>query len=118
MDESRTDAELASAEAAHKAKTAAQAVEHAREVQLAQVVEETAQRTKEALLEGLKEVFGEGDGQDTDQMKVLVRRIPILCTNIEVMHTDIAAIKSNLNWVVRLVLGSVIAAILKIVLFP
>lgn len=79
--------------AAHKAKSAQMAVEVAREVQNAQMVEETVKRTSEALLQRLKEVFGESDSENPQQMKVLVRRIPILCTNVEQIHTDIKDIK-------------------------
>lgn len=82
--------EEASADAVHKAKSAAQAVEMAREAQLSELVEQTAQKTKQALLEGLKEVFGDGDEKNPAQMKILIRRIPIICTQIDKIHTDIA----------------------------
>lgn len=108
----------ASAEAIHKTKGAQQAIELAREAQLAKAVEETAQRTKETLLEALKEVFGDSDTKDPEQMKVLVRRIPILCTNVEQMHTDIASIKDNITWGVRIVIGAVLLAILKVIFLP
>jgi len=49
--------------------------------------------TKQQLLEALKEVFGEGD--NPAQMKILVRRIPIICTNIEEMHEGIKDIKEH-----------------------
>lgn len=100
------------AEAIHKAKNAAQAVEFAREVQLQKAVEETAQKTKEALLEGLREVFGESDSENPQQMKVLVRRIPILCTNVEQMHEDLKEMKDNQKWATRIVIGGVIAGVL------
>jgi len=37
-------------------------------------------------------------------MKILVRRIPILCTNIEAMHESIEKIENNLSWAVKIVL--------------
>lgn len=110
--------EQASAEAVHKAKNAAQAVEMVREAQMAKLVEDTAIRTKEALLEGLKEVFGEGDNKDPEQMKVLVRRIPILCTNVLQMHDDIADVKGDIKWGVRIVIGAAILGVLKLIFIP
>lgn len=93
----QAQADEASAEAIHKAKNAQAAVELAREAQLAKAMEEAVQRTKDALLEGLKEVFGDSDSEDPTRMKVLVRRIPILCTNIEQMHLDIGEIKKTID---------------------
>ena len=124
-------AEEASAVAVHKARSAAQAVEVSREVALQKVVEETAIRTRESVLSALQEVFGESDSENPQQMKVLVRRIPILCTNVEKMHADIgdlkniaatnreniAGINDNLKWVVRLALGAMITGIIAFVFF-
>lgn len=109
------NAQSASSEAVHKIKNAQQAIEIAREAQLAEAVAQTAKQTREAVFSSLKEIFGEGDAKDPEQMKILVRRIPILCTNIETMHTDIASIKSNITWGVRLVLGGVLLAVLKVI---
>lgn len=117
--------------AVHKARSAAQAVEVSREVALQKVVEETAIRTRESVLSALQEVFGESDSENPQQMKVLVRRIPILCTNVEKMHADIgdlkniaatnreniAGINDNLKWVVRLALGAMITGIIAFVFF-
>lgn len=123
--DSQTTAHEASENAAHKAKSAQFAVELAREAQQRELVEQTALKTKEALLDGLKEVFGEGDSKDPSQMTVLIRRVPILCTNIEAMHqalerTDInvAKITDNQTWVVRIIVGAVAVALLKLVLIP
>lgn len=113
----KTDAQTASEVAAHKAKSAQLAVELAREAQQRELVEQTAAKTKEALLDGLKEVFGEGD-KDPNQMTVLIRRVPILCTNIEAMHKAIDKINENQTWVVRIVVGAVIAGVLKLVFLP
>lgn len=82
-----------SKEAVHKAKNAAQAIESAREVQAAKNVEETVQRTKQALLEGLKEVFELGNPKESEQMRVLWSRVPILCTHFEQVQQDISSIK-------------------------
>lgn len=101
----------ASAEAVHKTKNAQQAIEHARELQMQRAVEEVAQRTKKDLIAGLREVFGDSDNKDPEQMKVLVRRIPILCVTMLQMHEDIKALKDNQTWAVRIIVGLFIAAI-------
>lgn len=85
---------LESKEAVHKARGAAQAIELAREVALAKAVEETAVRTKESLLEGLREVFELGNPKESEEMRVLWSRVPILCTHFEQVQNDITAIKS------------------------
>lgn len=116
MPEEIPTAHDASAEAVHKVKNAAQAVEFARETQLAEAVAKTAEATKQALLAGLKEVFGESDSENPKEMKILVRRIPILCTNIENMHQALQKMQENQTWVVRFIIGGVIAAVLALVL--
>lgn len=117
MEETMNSAD-ASAEAVHKARNAQQAIELAREAQIHEAIAKTAENTKAALLEGLKEVFGDGDDKDPNQMRILVRRIPILCTNIETMHQDIAEIKDGNKWLVRIVVGAVVLAVIKLVLIP
>jgi hypothetical protein len=92
-------------------------VEIDHEAKFQKLIEETAQKTKESLLEGLKEVFGDGDS-NSEQMRILVRRIPILCTDIRNMKSDIAGINSNMRWAVRVVLGAVVLAVLKLVFLP
>lgn len=105
-----------SSDAVHKAKNAQQAIEVAREIQNAKLVEDTAQETKKALIEGLKEVFGESDTANPQEMKVLVRRIPILCTNIANMHLAIEEMKDNQKWVTRAIIGGVIAAVFALIM--
>lgn len=97
-----TASEEASAEAVHKAKGAAQAVEAARQAQLAELVQQTAQSTRDALMAGLKEVFGDSDAKDPDQMKILIRRVPILCTQITQMHEDLANMRTDSMWSKRI----------------
>jgi len=103
-----SDIELSpeASEAVHKARNAAQALELSREAQLIEI--------KKGLFEGLRQVFGEGD--NPAQMTVLVRRIPILCTNIDAMHKSIEKIETNMTWGVRIVLGAVLLGVLKVVL--
>lgn len=107
------EAEKASIEAVEKTKEAQEAVEHARREQIkAQNIEQT-----NMMIEALKAVFGnEGDEKDPEQMTVLVRRIPILCTNISEMHKSIDGIHDNIRWAVRIVLGAVILGVLALLI--
>ena len=113
----------ASAEAAHKAKSAQMAVEISREVHLEEAIAKTAESTKAALLEGLQEVFGKGDDVGSGEMNILVRRIPLICGEIKQIHTDIGTtakavekINANIGRVVWVVIMAVLAALLKLVL--
>lgn len=86
----------------------------------AKLVSDTAEltdkRVEVALTAALKKVFGESDkSKDPEQMVVLVRRIPILCTNVENMHSMIGEIKDNIQWGTRIVIGAVILAVLTLV---
>jgi hypothetical protein len=107
-----TIAENASEEAVSAAANAAQTVETARQALAAEAAELAAERTRDVVFEGLRQIFGDGDSKDPQQMKVLVQRIPILCTNIETMHSDIADIKDSIRWGVRLIIGVVITGVL------
>lgn len=104
----------ASADAVDKTKTAQEAIEVARQAQLEAAVEKTALRTKSDMLDVFKEVFGDSDSEDPQKMKVLVRRIPILCTSVEQMHSDIGDIKDNLKWGVRLIIGAVVVSLIAL----
>ena len=73
-------------------------------------------KIKEIVTEALREVFGEGDNKDPEQMKVLVRRIPILCTNVEAMHNSIDKMEANIQWITRLIIGTVVLAGLAMLL--
>lgn len=117
MDEKLT-AHESSEEASIKAKEAQEAVEKARETQLQEAIRKTAVETKAALLEGLKEVFDYGDANESGEMKVLVRRIPLICQDVKQIHSDIASINDNLKWGVRIVLGAVFVALLKLIFVP
>lgn len=84
------------------------------------LVENTARLTDErvegALTKALEKVFGNSDSKDPEQMRILVRRIPILCTQVENIHDSLAEIKDNLRWGTRIVVGAVILAIMGLVL--
>lgn len=110
-----TDAHDASEAAAHKAKSAQAAIELARELQNQELIEKTAQKSKEALVEALKEVFT-NDGQKSPQeMRVLIQRVPIICTSIIQMHEDIKALKDSQMWAVRIIIGGVLAGVIAMV---
>lgn len=75
---------------------------------------------RKEMLSVLSEVFSMDADEDRnpEHMRVLVRRIPILCTNIETMHQDISELKDNTKWAVRIILGAVILALLKLIFIP
>ncbi len=111
-------ADQASQEAIHKTKNAQAAIEAAREAQIHAAIDKASERTKADLLDALKEVFGGSDTEDPNQMRILVRRIPILCTNIEAMHADIAAINDNFKWGTRLFIAAIVGGAIKLIFFP
>lgn len=134
-DPNLTPGEQASEVAIHKAKNAQAAVELARELQLEEAIEKTAARTKEALIEGLTEVFGEGDQRkDPAKMQILIRRIPLICKDVRQIHVDmkemkddnkeandqikadVAKINDNIARGVWIILGAVLLAIINLVL--
>lgn len=116
----------ASADAVYAAKNAKQADELSREVHLAEAITKAAAETKTSLLEALKEVFGDGDEKrDPEQMRILIRRIPLICNDVKAINVgmddikgDIASINDNLKWAVRLIIGAVILGLLKLILIP
>jgi hypothetical protein len=107
-------AEEAAAVAVHKAKSLQQAVETARELQTAEVIAETAKRVEASLLKGLREVFGDGDPKEPGQMKILVQRVPILCVAVKQTQDDIAEIKKNMDWAVKLIIGAVVVGLIAL----
>jgi hypothetical protein len=112
------NAQEASELAVHKAKSAQLAIELARQAQQNELVEKTVQKTKEALLEGLKEVFTNDAERSPQEMRVLIQRVPIICTSIMQMHDDIKDLKDSQKWAVRVILGAIILAIMKLILIP
>lgn len=108
MDDHTTNTKDASREAVHATRNAQAAVEAARMAQ----VEEIGEKTTEALTKALKDVFGEGvsSGRFID-----VTRIPLICQSIITMHSDIEAIKDNIKWAVRVMIGAVIAGFVALI---
>ena len=110
--------EDASAIAVHKAKNAQQAIEMARQLQIQEAVAKTAEETRRAVFEGLHQIFGEPDGKDPEQMRVIHQKIPILCIRMDAIDNNIKNIQDNLTWTVRLIIGAVLLAILKLIFIP
>lgn len=110
------DAAAASKDAVHKQKNAAQAVEVAREAQMLELAQKTAEQTEAALLRSLQSIFGMNGGDRSKQeMNVLVQRVPILCINIAAMFKEIAEIKDNQKWAVRAVIGASITIVVTVI---
>ena len=70
----------------------------------------------EAITKTLERIFGDSDTKDPEQMRILVRRIPILCTNVENMHKMIGEIQDNITWGTRIIVGAFIVAVITLVL--
>lgn len=104
-----------SREAIHAAKNAAQAVEFARQEQLESAMKFNDDRTVQLFKEALREVFGDMPTYETDQLHVLLPRIPLLCLTVQGMSKQLDDIQGNLTWVVRIVIGAVIMAVLGLV---
>lgn len=102
----------------HAARDEAQAREVSRQAQLDEAIEKTSLRTKADVLDVFQQVFGDGDSKDPHEMKVLVQRIPILCTQITQMHADIGEMRDNQKWATRIVVGLFITAVAKMVFLP
>lgn len=105
-----------SKEAIHAAKNAAQAVEIARQEQIEAAVRANDERMAGLFQSALREVFGPTTPHDTEQMHVLLPKIPLLCLTVENMKLTLEEIKSNQTWAVRLILGAVIMAALGTIL--
>ena len=103
-DELKEIADEASAEAIHKAKNAQQAVEFAREAQLAS-----------AIAQAVKEIFSLDDGQGRKRF-VDISRVPLICQAILGIDERLKTMEGNLTWGVRIVIGAFIVALTALVL--
>lgn len=88
-------AEQASAEAIHKAKNAQQAIELARAAQMYEAVEMSAQKTRSAMVDALKEVMDENRNIDTVGSKSV--NINVVANDIAYIKRDVAEIKDKLE---------------------
>ncbi len=53
---------------------------------------------------------------DKDRKYIDASRIPLICQDIATIHDAIEKIQQNLTWIVRLVIGGVVAALLGLIL--
>jgi hypothetical protein len=95
--------------AAHAAKNAQQAVEIAREAQIAEMVAKTAEETKRAVFEGLQQIFRPADKNDPGQMTIIHQKIPVICADVATIKSDIAELKDDSKWNKRAIIGGAIA---------
>ncbi|MES2006908.1 MAG: hypothetical protein V4436_02235 [Patescibacteria group bacterium] len=105
-------------EAVHAARDAQQAIEVARQVQLSEAVAKTAQETRTAVIDGLKEIFGEPDEANPEHMKIIYSKIPILCIRVDAIDKNIESINATISRLGWIVITAVILGILKLVLIP
>ncbi len=110
-------------DAVHKTKNAQQAVEYAREMQNKQLVEETAARTEASVLKVIESVFGNDNETDPRQMRVIMQRVPLLCTNVDRMHIAIdallekvGALQDNQKWTSRAVMGGIVTVVVAVII--
>lgn len=94
--------------AVHKQKNAQQAIEIARESQIAEMVAQTAEQTRKAVLEGLNAIFKPADDTDPEHMKIIYGKIPILCIRMDNVDRNIEKINKTLQWIAGLIIGAVV----------
>lgn len=104
-------AEQASVDAIIQTKLSQEAIENAR---LAQV-ELSEERHFEMMVRALKTVFPDNDNQSDKEMQIYLPRIPLLCQQVLSMKTSIEKIDDNIAWVVRIIIGAVILALLTLI---
>lgn len=104
-------------ESTERSKNASSIADIARSVEHDQIAEKAAEKAKAAVMEAIQEVFGYSDkSADSPEMTVLIRRIPLICQDVKQIHADIADIKGNTKWVVRLIIGAVVIGVLGLVI--
>lgn len=108
MDEITPEVQEASQEAVKTATVHADAVETARQAQIDAAVSKTAQETKSAILESLKEIFTDADPENPEHMKIIYSKIPILCVRVDAIDRNIVTINENIKWAARAAIGAVI----------
>ena len=117
MSNSTEIAEEATVAAIESKKQTAEVVEFARMKQSEAQVESIKNETLNAVSNVLKDIFGESDTKDPEKMKVIMKRVPILCTNVQLMHETLEKIqdmlenkfvtKTDFNLVQKIVFGAV-----------
>lgn len=136
-EEKKLVAEAQSAEAVDAAAIHAEAVEKARMAQVQAMIEESERRMTGALQTALKEVFSEGE---RNKRYIDVTRVPLICQNITGIHDSLKkledkmetklvsreafdaqkekvdGLQDNQKWVVRSIIGIVIAAVMALII--
>jgi hypothetical protein len=98
-----TDDSLQDSHIAEAANAAANA-EEARQKAFKATSQSQREETKDIFVHAMREVLTEGDeGTKT----LLLQKIPLLCIDMLVMKGDVREIKTNLKWVMWLVMGGV-----------
>ncbi len=92
----------ASAEAVHKTKNAQQAIEVAREAQMAS-----------AIAQAVKEVFSLDDEQGRKRF-VDISRVPLICQAILGIDQRLKTMEGNITWGVRIIIGAFIMGIVAL----
>ncbi len=92
----------ASAEAVHKTKNAQQAIEIAREAQMAS-----------AIAQAVKEVFSLDDGNGQKRF-VDISRVPLICQAVVGIDQRLKSIEGNMTWGVRIIIGAFIMGVVAL----
>lgn len=67
--------------------------------------------------EEFKKILEDYFNQGVDKKKFInTDRIPLICQDISNIHSDIRDIKDNQTWLVRLIIGAIVLALLGLVL--
>lgn len=108
MDNYKEIAEQAAQMAIEKATKAAQAIEDSRKAQL----DLSDKKLSDAIAVALKDVFGE---KENSGRFIDTSRIPLICQDIKGIHTELSGIQDNMKWIIRLIIGAVIMALLGLI---
>lgn len=65
---------------------------------------------EEKLINALENYFGR------EKKFIDTSRIPLICQDISNIHRDLNEIKDNITWIVRLIIGAVLLALIALVL--
>ncbi len=80
---------------------------------LARHTQNSDAKITKSLSDALRDVFGEAEnsGRFID-----TSRIPLICQDIKGMHSSIESIEENISWIVKLIVGTVVLALLGLVI--
>jgi hypothetical protein len=104
--------EEASAQVISTKTDAAEAIEKSRIAQNETLINEVVDR----VLKGLGKVFTDDPTKESDYMTVIHSKIPVLCVRMNSLDAKIDKIEANTTWGIRIIVGAVILALLKLVI--